>query len=106
VTGWPGVLLADDAGTAFRAAGTGRTSFLSLLRPRLWTAALAARRRGLRQGKAPTDPWQLGATLVVAPGGRILLAHRNRSVEDDVPVDEVLAVLRATPAAATGSPAG
>jgi alkyl-hydroperoxide reductase/thiol specific antioxidant family protein len=104
--GWSGVLLVDADGAAYRAAGTGRTSVLSLLRPRLWSAALAARRRGLRQGKAETDPWQLGATLVVAPGDRVLFEHRNRSVEDDAPLDAVLAALRAPPTATPGSAAG
>jgi peroxiredoxin len=94
-TGWTGPLLVDEAGTAYEAAGAGRATFLSVLRPRVWRAALAARRRGLRQGKTGPEPWLLGATLVVAPGGRVLLEHRNRSVEDDAPLDDVLAALRA-----------
>jgi peroxiredoxin len=101
-TGWPGVLLVDGDGAAFRAAGTRRTTILSALRPSVWRAALAARRRGLRQGKTGPDPWGLGATIVIAPRGRVLFEHRNRSIEDDAPVEDVLAAVRAARGSAAG----
>jgi hypothetical protein len=83
----------DEDGRAFAAVGARRVRWWTVLRPRTIAAALRARRRGLVQEKPRTDPWQAGATLVVAPGGRVLLERRNGSVDDDVPLDEVLAVL-------------
>ena len=57
-------------------------------------AALRARSAGHRQRKTAGDPWQLGGTLVVAPGDRLLYAWRNRTAYDDAPIAEVLAALR------------
>ena len=56
--------------------------------------ALRARKEGFRQAKVQGDPWQLGGTLVVAPGDRVLYAWRNRNADDDAPVEAVLAAPR------------
>ena len=43
--------------------------------------------------KVEGDPWQLGGTLVVAPGDRIVYRWRNANVDDDAPIDDVIAAL-------------
>jgi hypothetical protein len=59
----------------------------------MWLAGLRARRAGFRQTKVEGDPWQLGGTLVVAPGDRVLYAYANRSPQDEAPVEDVLDAL-------------
>lgn len=108
LSGWRGPILVDGTGEAYRALALERTSLLRLLRPRLLREALAARREGHRQTAVVGDAWQLGGTLAVAPGDRVLFAWRNAGPEDDAPLDDVLAALP-TPGAAgdpTGRPAG
>jgi hypothetical protein len=94
-TGWRGPVLVDGEGAAYRAVALRRLRLWNLFRPRMIKAALRARREGFRQGKVEGDPWQLGGTLVVAPGDRLAYAHRNRNADDDAPLDEVLAAARA-----------
>lgn len=93
-SGWPGTLLVDRTGEAYRVVALRRTGLLGLLRPGLLRAALRARREGHRQTKVEGDPWQLGGTLVVTPGERVLFAHRNAGPQDEARIDDVLAVLR------------
>lgn len=95
LAGWKGTLLVDTDGRAYAAVTLRRTSLLALLRPKMFREALRARKEGFRQGKTQGDPWQLGGTLVVAPGDRVLFSHRNAGPEDDAPLDAVLAALRA-----------
>lgn len=93
-TRYPGRIYVDETGAAYRAATLGRLGFLGLFRPRTWISAMRAKKAGHSQGKVKGDPWQLGGTFVVAAGGRVLYAHRNRSPEDDAPIDDVLNALR------------
>jgi hypothetical protein len=93
-SGWPGTVLVDAKGEAYRALAFGRTTLFGALRPAVLKAALRARKAGHRQGKTQGDPWQLGGTVVVAPGDRLLLVHRDRGVEDEASVDALLEALR------------
>jgi peroxiredoxin len=93
-TGWRGPIYVDEEGLSYRAAGLARATIAGVLRPRVVLAALRARKEGFRQGRTRGDPWQLGGTMVVAPGDRVLYAWRNRFADDDAPMEEVLAVLR------------
>jgi len=90
---YEGPLFVDTEGAAYRAVSLGRFRPWSLFSPRMLLNALRARRAGFKQGKVEGDPWQLGGTLVVAPGDRVLFAWRNRNADDDAPLDEVLAAL-------------
>jgi hypothetical protein len=89
-TGWRGRLLVDGEGAAYRAAGLGRATPFTILRPALWRAAAAAKRAGFRQTATRGSAFRLGGTLVVAPGDRLLHAYRNRRPEDEAPLDDVL----------------
>jgi hypothetical protein len=90
-----GAIYVDPEGKAYAAAGLERAAITRFLRPRVLLAAWRARRKGFRQTKVAGDPYQLGGTLVLAPGDRIVFAWRNASAEDDAPVDDVLRALRA-----------
>jgi hypothetical protein len=99
-SGWRGPIYVDGEGVAYRAAGLVKTGVAGVLRPRVVMAALRARREGFRQGRTRGNPWQLGGTLVIAPGDRVLYAWRNRAADDDAPMEEVLAALRGARAGA------
>lgn len=104
LTGWKHGIVADPERKAYAAADLRRMGCLALLRPRLLLAALRARKEGFRQRKVAGDPWQLGGTLVVGPGDRVVFAHRNAGPEDEAPLDAVLAALRAVAPGAEARP--
>ena len=93
-TGYTGPLFVDGQGLAYRAVALGRLKLWNLLSFRMIRNAIRARKEGFRQGKVEGDPWQLGGTLVVAPGDRLLFAWRNQNADDDAPIDDVIAALR------------
>src|SRR5262245_54867648 len=72
LSGWSGPIAVDPEGKAYTTAAMRRMGALSLLRPRLFLGARRARKAGFRAGKVQGDPWQLGGTLVVAPGDSVL----------------------------------
>ncbi len=100
-TKYVGPLFVDGEGLAYRAAALRRLRPWHLLDPRLIRNAMRAKKEGFRQSRVAGDPWQLGGTLVVAPGDRVIYAWRNRNADDDAPMEEVLAALRAGAACAT-----
>jgi len=93
-TQYVGPLFVDAEGEAYRAAALGRLRPWHLLSVRMIRNALRAKKAGFRQAKVQGDPWQLGGTLVVTPGDRVLFAWRNRNADDDAPIEAVLAALR------------
>lgn len=95
LTGWKDAIVVDEARKAYAAADLRRMGFFSLFRPRMIREAMRARKEGFRQTKVQGDPWQLGGTLVVAPGDRVWFAHRNAGPEDEAPLETVLAAVRA-----------
>lgn len=94
-TRYEGPLFVDAEGLAYRAVALKRLRLWNLFRPRMIRSAMRAHREGFRQGKVEGDPWQLGGTLVVAPGDRLVYAWRNTNADDDAPIDDVLAALGA-----------
>ena len=96
-TGFRGPIYVDREAKAYAAAGLVKAGPIGLLRPRMLVAAFRARRQGFRQGATRGNPWQLGGTLAIAPGDRVVYAWKNASAEDDAPIDQVVAALRALP---------
>src|SRR5215510_13382691 len=68
---WAGPIVVDAKGESYEAAGIGKIGCLALLKPSLWLASIRSRKEGFQQTKVQGDPWQLGGTLVVAPGDRL-----------------------------------
>ena len=94
LTGWKDALVVDADRQAYAAADLRRMGFLALFRPKMIREAMRARKEGFRQAKVQGDPWQLGGTMVLAPGDRVLYAHRSAGPEDEAPLDAVLAAVR------------
>ena len=106
LTGWKGPLLTDPERRAYAAADLRKLSVWRLLRPSFFRSARTARQEGFRQTKTKGDPWQLGGTLVLAPGGRVLLVWRNANPDDEAPLDDVVAALRPVGGASPGDRPG
>ena len=87
-----GTILVDPELLSYRAAGM-RRGRAEILSPRLWTNAARALAAGYRQNSVEGDPWQLGGTFVIRPGGDLLYQHRSREAGDHADPAEILASL-------------
>ena len=88
-------VLVDDDAAAAKAVGLGRTSALGLLKPSVFAGRRRAASAGHSQKRLGERPMQLGATLVVAPGGEVRYQHMDEDVADHAPIEEILEVLAA-----------
>ena len=86
-------LYVDTARNSYRALGMKRGVVATILSPATWRNMRRAWRNGFRQKGIKGDPWQLGGTLVVKPGGRIAFRHLSRASGDHPATAEVLAAL-------------
>ena len=91
-------MLVDDDAEAAKAVELGRTSALGLIKPSVIAGRIRAGAAGHTQKRLGERPMQLGATLVVAPGGEVLYQHMDSDVADHAPIEEILAALGAEPA--------
>jgi peroxiredoxin len=94
----PFACLADPDREAYRAFGVGLGGAREIIGPRVLTRGLKLFRRGVATGlpHPGQDFRQLGATLVIARGGTIRLAHYNRDASDNAPMEAVLGALGAS----------
>lgn len=92
---WPDVPVVCEASGHFHQdlLGARRMRPWDLLRPRLWRRALAARRKGHRQGSATGDVWRLGGAMLVQ-GARVLWHYQAKDASDH---PDLSAVPRAVP---------
>lgn len=86
-------VLVDDRAEAAKAIKLGRSSALGLLKPSVFSGRKRASAAGHSQKRLGERPMQLGATLVIRPGGEVAYAHMDSDVADHAPIDEVLAAL-------------
>lgn len=89
----PFPVLLDEDGSAAEIAGTQKLSGLGLLSPRQIATGIRSTLRGHRQHNPGRRPFQLGATLVIGPGDKLLYADFEDFAGDHADLDEVLAVL-------------
>jgi hypothetical protein len=85
-------LLIDPELHAYRAAGL-RRGRVEALSPRLPLHALRALLSGHRQRGIQGDPWQLGGTFVIRPGGALTYRHVSSDAGDHPPIEAILAAL-------------
>ncbi len=76
-------LFVDDDRKAFRAAELRKASLLHLLRRDNFAARKRARAAGHRQHRLGRDPFQLGASLVLAPGNVDRYVHVSKTFGDN-----------------------
>lgn len=101
-------LASDVELRSYRAFGLKKGRIRDVLGPKVMVEGLRSALRGNRLGKPVGDKFQLGGTFVVAPGGKILLAHRSQDATDNPPNAALFKALdkyRAKGASDAGAPA-
>lgn len=93
VTGFQGPVYVDPSLEAYRVAGLKR-GVAATFGPRSLLRGVRTMARGHRQGRTQGDPWQQGGTLVIKPGGEVLMAHASQGGGDNAAPAEVIAALR------------
>lgn len=89
----PFTLFVDPEKKTYKALQIQRGDLMKIAGPAIWLPWLRAQLSGARQGGIQQDPTQLGAAVVVAPGGRVLYEHRAKTSADNAPVGDLLAAL-------------
>jgi hypothetical protein len=89
----PFPLVFDTERTAYAALGLGRTWWRSF-HPRAFPTYLRLMASGMRLRKPVSDPFQLGGDFLIAPDGRLLLAHPSTDPADRPSVDTILQATR------------
>lgn len=91
-TGYDGPLYVDPSLEAYRVAGLKR-GVLSTFGPRSALRGIRTLTRGHKQGRTQGDPWQQGGTLVVDPGGQVIMAHVSSGAGDNAAPEQILSAL-------------
>jgi len=87
-------VLADRRRESYRALGATVAGIGGLFGPRvILRAVTTVLGRRVRQGRAIGHPAQLGAALVVAPGGEVRFQQRARDASDNASPQTLLAAL-------------
>lgn len=86
-------MLLDEDGSAAEIVGTKRFGIASI-KPSAISAGVGAVLSGSRQAKTGRRPMQLGATLLMAPGNKILYSDFEDFAGDHADLDDVLAALQ------------
>jgi len=95
-------VLTDPAVRTYKAIGA-KSGVLRTLGPQTWGNGIRAFRSGARQGAVQGRPFQQGGVLVMLPRDRIAFTHLSSSAGDHPPLDQVLAALPGSRAAAAAS---
>lgn len=88
----PFTLLVDHTKETYRQLQVKRGSLLDVAGPSVWLRSVKGILRG-QQKKPEQDPFQLGATAVIEPGGEIRHLHRSSDSSDNFPMEKLLAIL-------------
>lgn len=83
-------VLIDEHAEAARTASIKRGKMSDLIGPKQILGGTKAFFKGHRQKTRGKRVDQLGATFVIAPGGKVLYEHRAEGAEEHAPLDEVL----------------
>jgi hypothetical protein len=87
-------VLADKRRTSYKAIGAKVAGLGGLIGPKVALRAIpAVLGQGVRQGKTIGHPAQLGAAMVIAPGGKVLFSQLAQDASDNASPDEMLAAL-------------
>jgi len=86
-------LLVDADRVAYRAAELKSANLLHLLRSENAKARNRAKRGGHSQHHLGQNPFQLGASFILAPGNRDLFVHISQTFGDNAETEKVLSVL-------------
>ncbi len=86
-------VLLDHDGAAARVIGAGTFSASTVANFAAWKSAVGAFTKGHRQHQTGPRPFQLGGTLIIAPGDELRYIDLEEYAGDHADLDEMLAVL-------------
>lgn len=91
----PFPLLIDRRRETHRALELKRGNLLEIVGPKQVARGIKGLLTGSTQGRpAPKqDVLQLGGSLVIAPGGKVLYMHRAAGSDDNAPIDDLVGAL-------------
>ncbi len=91
----PFPLIVDRTKETYRALELKKGTLATILGPSVWIRGVKNLLRGRQPlDKPKQDPFQMGATAIVRPGGEIAHLHRSEDPGDNYPVDELIAQLK------------
>lgn len=90
-------LLADEHRDSYQAIGAKMAGVGGLVGPKVAIRGVKAMVGGARQGKTIGHPAQLGAALVIAPGGEVGFKQLAADASDNATPKELLAAIARTP---------
>jgi hypothetical protein len=89
-------VLADTRRTSYKAIGAKMAGVGGLFGPKVVLKGIkTSLGKGVCQGKTVGHPAQLGAAVVIAPGGEVLFKQLAADASDNAPPEQLLAALRA-----------
>lgn len=89
-------VLADERRTSYKAVGAKMSGVGGLLGPKVaLTGIKTALGKRVMQGRTVGHPAQLGAALVIAPGGEVLFKQLAQDASDNAPPEQLLDALPA-----------
>ena len=87
-------ILADRRRKTYKAVGAKMSGVGGLLGPKVAVKGIkAALEKGVIQGKTIGHPAQLGAAMVIAPGGEVLFKQLANDASDNAPPEQLLDAL-------------
>jgi peroxiredoxin len=87
-------VLADEQRVSYKAVGAKMAGVSGLFGPKVILRGIQTiLGRRVRQGRTIGHPAQLGAALVIAPGGRVLFEQKAQDASDNASPEALLAVL-------------
>jgi hypothetical protein len=90
----PFPLLVDRTKESYRALGMRRGNLWDVAGPHVWARGLQNMLKGHSPlARAKQDVLQLGGTVVVTPANELLLVHRSKTSEENLPVDDMIDAL-------------
>lgn len=89
-------MLADEHRVSYKAVGAKKGSASELLGPSVVAKGLlTSAKTGVFQGRTVGSPTQLGAAVVIAPGGRVLFEQIAKDASDNASPEALLAAIHA-----------
>ena len=89
-------ILADKRRTSYKAVGATMAGVTGLVGPKVAVKGIkTALGKGVIQGRTIGHPAQLGASIVIAPGGEVLFKQLAKDASDNAPPEQMLDALLA-----------
>jgi peroxiredoxin len=91
-------ILADEERQTYKAIGATKGGAYQLIGPKMVAKGiLASARHRVHQGRTVGSPTQLGAAMVIGPGGEVAFEQRARDASDNATPEQLLGAVRSLP---------